>query len=171
MTRHDMNDNSPVRWPSSRVVAAASGWPAPTVLADDGATVVLAGRNEEKLSNAAQELRSSGASVYTAVCDVTDEDSVKAACDDAAAAGLFTMVVANAGTGAASPLHLTSLDDWNSVMNTNLTGAFLTIKHSAAAPRRQRRRFHRGHLVHRGAAHAPLHDPLLRQQGRRSRCS
>jgi NAD(P)-dependent dehydrogenase (short-subunit alcohol dehydrogenase family) len=103
-----------------------------TVLANDGATVVLAGRNEEKLSNAAQELRSSGARVYTAVCDVTDEESVKAACDDAAAAGSFTMVVANAGTGAASPLHLTSLDEWNSVMNTNLTGAFLTIKHSAA---------------------------------------
>ena len=41
------------------------------------------------------------------------------------------MVVANAGSGSAAPLHLTTLDDWNSVMATNLTGAFLTIKHSA----------------------------------------
>jgi NAD(P)-dependent dehydrogenase (short-subunit alcohol dehydrogenase family) len=101
-------------------------------LAADGAIVVLAGRNEEKLANAARELRSGDATVHTTVCDVTDEASVQAACDDAAAAGRFTMVVANAGTGAASPLHLTSLDEWNMVMNTNLTGAFLTIKHSAA---------------------------------------
>jgi NAD(P)-dependent dehydrogenase (short-subunit alcohol dehydrogenase family) len=103
-----------------------------TALAADGAIVVLAGRNEEKLANAASELRSNGAVVHTAVCDVTNEAAVQSACDDAAAAGRFTMVVANAGTGAASPLHLTSLDEWNSVMNTNLTGAFLTIKHSAA---------------------------------------
>lgn len=103
-----------------------------TALANDGAIVVLAGRNGEKLANAASELRATGAVVHTAVCDVTDEAAVQSACDDAAAAGRFTMVVANAGTGAASPLHLTSLDEWNQVMNTNLTGAFLTIKHSAA---------------------------------------
>ncbi|MBI4933552.1 MAG: SDR family oxidoreductase [Actinobacteria bacterium] len=103
-----------------------------TALAADGAIVVLAGRNGEKLANAASELRATGAVVHTAVCDVTDEAAVQSACDDAAAAGQFTMVVANAGTGAASPLHLTSLDEWNQVMNTNLTGAFLTIKHSAA---------------------------------------
>jgi NAD(P)-dependent dehydrogenase (short-subunit alcohol dehydrogenase family) len=99
-------------------------------LAADGAVVVLAGRNEEKLAAAAQGLRTSGATVFTAVCDVTDEAAVQSACADAAAAGRFTMVVANAGTGAAAPLHLTTLEDWNSVMGTNVTGAFLTIKHA-----------------------------------------
>jgi NAD(P)-dependent dehydrogenase (short-subunit alcohol dehydrogenase family) len=102
-----------------------------THLARDGATVVLAGRNGGKLESAAAGLRDTGATVHTVVCDVTDEGAVQQACAVAAGVGRFTMVVANAGTGSAGPLHLTSLDDWNAVMNTNLTGAFLTIKHAA----------------------------------------
>ncbi|HUC31806.1 MAG TPA: SDR family oxidoreductase [Ilumatobacteraceae bacterium] len=101
-------------------------------LARDGAAVVLAGRTEGKLTAAADGLRAEGArEVHTVVCDVTDETSVQEACAAAAGVGRFTMVVANAGTGAASPIHLTSLDEWTSVLATNLTGAFLTIKHAA----------------------------------------
>ncbi len=99
-------------------------------LALDGARLVLAGRTASKLEQAAERLSSEGHSVHTVVCDVTDESAVEAACADAAAFGRFTMVVANAGTGAAAPLHLTSLAEWNEVMNTNLTGVFLTLKHS-----------------------------------------
>jgi len=102
-----------------------------THLARDGATVVLAGRSADKLAAAAAGLAAAGAAVHTVVCDVTDEVAVQEACSVAAGVGQFTMVVANAGSGSAAPLHLTSLDDWNSVMNTNVTGAFLTIKHSA----------------------------------------
>jgi NAD(P)-dependent dehydrogenase (short-subunit alcohol dehydrogenase family) len=102
-------------------------------LVADGATVVLAARNEERLRAAAEELRGvagGGAQVVTTTCDVTNEDSVAAACDVAAKAGQFTMVVANAGYGTGGPIHLTSLDEWNGVLATNLTGAFLTIKHA-----------------------------------------
>ncbi len=102
-------------------------------LVRDGAHVVLAARNVSRLDAAAAELRSiaaGGASVTTVACDVTNEDSVRAACDVANAVGQFTMVVANAGYGTGGPIHLTSLDDWNGVLGTNLTGAFLTIKHS-----------------------------------------
>jgi len=100
-------------------------------LAHDGATVVLAGRTPDKLAAGAKQLRSEGADVHTVVCDVTDEAQVAAACEQAAAFGKFTMVVANAGAGSAAPLHLTTLEDWNAVMGTNLTGAFITIKHAA----------------------------------------
>lgn len=103
-----------------------------THLARDGAAVVLAGRNADKLQAAAAGLSAGGASVRTVVCDVTDEAQVQAACALVAEVGRFTMVVANAGTGSAAPLHLTTLDDWNNVMGANLTGAFLTMKHSAA---------------------------------------
>lgn len=44
--------------------------------------------------------------------------------------GGFSIVVANAGFGGASPFHRTSLDEWNSIIGTNLTGAFLTMKHA-----------------------------------------
>ena len=123
-----------------------------THLARDGATVVLAGRNADKLATAANGLREGGATVHTVVCDVTDEAAVQEACAVAAGVGRFTMVVANAGTGSAAPLHLTSLDDWNAVMTTNVTGAFLTIKHAAD----QLARSGRGSIVAISSIAAPL---------------
>jgi len=99
----------------------------------DGATVVLAARDVDRLVRVADHLRAiagGGAGVVTTSCDVTSEASVEDACGMAALAGRFTMVVANAGFGSGGPIHLTSLDEWNGVLATNLTGAFLTIKHS-----------------------------------------
>ncbi|MFM8484380.1 MAG: SDR family NAD(P)-dependent oxidoreductase, partial [Actinomycetota bacterium] len=98
-------------------------------LVRDGATVVLAARNVERLQSAAVELSGLG-EVHTVACDVTSEDSVQAACAAAQQVGPLTMVVANAGFGTGGPIHLTNLDDWNAIMATNLTGAFLTIKHA-----------------------------------------
>jgi NAD(P)-dependent dehydrogenase (short-subunit alcohol dehydrogenase family) len=102
-------------------------------LAVDGATVVLAARNVERLESAADLLRSevAGASVHTVACDVTDEASVEGACASAADVGPLTIAIVNAGSGSAAPFHLTSLDEWNAVLATNLTGAFLTMKHAA----------------------------------------
>ena len=98
----------------------------------DGAGVVLAARNADRLGAVADDLRVDhpDATVVTVACDVTDEASVEAACAVAAAAGPLRIVVANAGTGSAGPFHLTTLDDWNAVLGTNLTGAFLTMKHA-----------------------------------------
>ncbi|MFT4659539.1 MAG: NAD(P)-dependent dehydrogenase (short-subunit alcohol dehydrogenase family) [Candidatus Aldehydirespiratoraceae bacterium] len=109
-------------------------------LVADGATVVLAARNTDRLEAAAASLRghNSSAEVVTVACDVTDEASVEAACTRAAELGNFSIVVANAGYGSAAPFHLTTLDDWNGVIGANLTGAFLTMKHSV------------GHLVANG---------------------
>jgi len=108
------------------------GFACARALAGDGASVVLAARNAERLTSSADELRAEFANteVATVACDVTDEESVEAACAAAAEVGPLQIVVANAGTGSAGPFHLTTLDDWNSVLATNLTGAFLTMKHS-----------------------------------------
>ena len=82
-------------------------------LLTDGAGVVLAARNEDRLAASAAALRDefAGATVATVGCDVTDEASVEAACAVAADTGRLTIVVANAGTGSAGPFHLTTLDD------------------------------------------------------------
>lgn len=100
-------------------------------LAADGATVVIAGRNLERLERAASDLRAGGAKVLTERCDVTNQSEVAATCAAAADAGRLTMVVVNAGYGTAAPFHRTSLDDWNGVIGTNLTGAFLTMREAA----------------------------------------
>jgi len=98
----------------------------------DGAGVVLAARDTDRLRASADGLREEfpDAAVATVACDVTDEVSVEAACTEAAGVGPLRIVVANAGTGSAGPFHLTTLDDWNRVLATNLTGAFLTMKHA-----------------------------------------
>jgi NAD(P)-dependent dehydrogenase (short-subunit alcohol dehydrogenase family) len=102
------------------------------VLLADGADVTLVARNADRLEASAASLRHDfpDATVVTASCDVTDEASVEAACAAAAAAGPLGIVVANAGTGSAGPFHLTTLEDWTAVLATNLTGAFLTMKHA-----------------------------------------
>lgn len=99
-------------------------------LARDGAAVVLAGRTQARLDEGAAAVAASspGASVHTVVCDVTDPEQVELACARADAVGRFTMCVANAGFGSASPFHLTTLDEWNAVLGTNLTGAFITMQ-------------------------------------------
>jgi NAD(P)-dependent dehydrogenase (short-subunit alcohol dehydrogenase family) len=102
-------------------------------LGHDGATVVIAGRSAERLAAAQAALVADGIEadrVHTSVCDVTVEAQVAATCAATAEVGRFTMCVANAGFGSAAPFHLTPLDDWNSVIGTNLTGAFLTMKHA-----------------------------------------
>jgi len=99
----------------------------------DGASVVLAARDVDRLDSAADALRAemSDAVVATVACDVTDEASVEAACGFAAEHdGDFSILVANAGFGSAAPFTDTSLADWSSVLDTNLTGAFLTMKHA-----------------------------------------
>jgi NAD(P)-dependent dehydrogenase (short-subunit alcohol dehydrogenase family) len=108
------------------------GWGCARELARSGAAVVLAGRNAERL-NAGKaalvaELPEAADRIFTQVCDVTSEDAVIAACDRAAALGRFTMLVVNAGFGSAGPLEATTLAQWEAVLATNLTGAFLTIR-------------------------------------------
>jgi NAD(P)-dependent dehydrogenase (short-subunit alcohol dehydrogenase family) len=106
-------------------------------LVRDGASVTIAGRREDRLREAAAALEAdaaSGAAVQWVTCDVTDEASVENAVGRAGELlGGLQIAVASAGTGASTPLVRMPLDDWNAVLSTNLTGVFLTIKHSGIA--------------------------------------
>jgi NAD(P)-dependent dehydrogenase (short-subunit alcohol dehydrogenase family) len=107
-------------------------------LVADGASVTLAGRREDRLRQSVDELSSiaaGGAEVGWAVCDVTDEAAVQAAVATAVAMGSdgLHLCVAAAGGGGLGPLLTTSLEEWNSILGTNLTGTFLTFKHAGAA--------------------------------------
>jgi len=99
-------------------------------LAQDGAVVTICGRTEAKLDQGLEALPSSARRV---ACDVTNEDSVRDAVALAGDGGGLHIAVANAGTGSAGPITMTDLSAWNTVMETNLTGVFLTFKHAGAA--------------------------------------
>ena len=107
-------------------------------LVADGASVTIAGRSVERLAGAAAELESlaaAGASVATVGCEVNDEQQVRDAVAAAVANGAdgLDYVVAAAGRGGLGPIITTSLDEWNGIVGTNLTGTFLTFKHAGAA--------------------------------------
>jgi NAD(P)-dependent dehydrogenase (short-subunit alcohol dehydrogenase family) len=104
-------------------------------LARDGAVVTIAGRNEARLRDAATALAGElGVAVHWTPCDVADEAVVERAVAAAAEPlGGLHVVIANAGGGAGGPILSTPLDMWRAVMDVNVTGTFLTVKHAAAA--------------------------------------
>jgi NAD(P)-dependent dehydrogenase (short-subunit alcohol dehydrogenase family) len=99
-------------------------------LCADGGAVVLMGRTEAKLAGACEDL---GSAATYVVGDAGNEQAVAMAVSVASKVGPLTMAVANAGTGGAGPLFQTSLDEWNRILSTNLTSAFLLIRHAGAA--------------------------------------
>ena len=106
-------------------------------LAKAGATVVVAARNAEKSAAAVEALRATGSESFALAADVTDEASVVALFDEVAQrCGRLDILVNNAGTTVRKPVDQLSLTEWNSVMDTNLTSAFLCCR--AAYPLMQR---------------------------------
>ena len=106
-------------------------------LAKAGATVVVAARNAEKSAAAVEALRATGSESFALAADVTDEASVVALFNEIAQrCGRLDILVNNAGTTVRKPVDQLSLTEWNSVMDTNLTSAFLCCR--AAYPLMQR---------------------------------
>ncbi|HMC40727.1 MAG TPA: SDR family NAD(P)-dependent oxidoreductase, partial [Acidimicrobiales bacterium] len=63
--------------------------------------------------------------------DVRDEDGVAAAVDDVVARhGRLDVVVNSAGIAGGGPVHLVTAQDWQRVIDVNLTGTFLVAKHA-----------------------------------------
>lgn len=99
-------------------------------LAQFGADIVIVARRKEKLDKVAEEIRSMGRKCLDVKCDVTDEAEVEAAVSEAIKTfGKIDILVNNAGVSTGAPVQDLSLDDWNKVINTNLTGVFLAAKH------------------------------------------
>jgi gluconate 5-dehydrogenase len=92
-------------------------------LRDSGARVVLHGRDPEKIAAAEEELGGCAGSV---TFEVTDEAAVTAEIARLESEiGVPDILVNNAGLQIRGPLTEFALDDWNRVIGTNLTGAFL----------------------------------------------
>jgi 2-deoxy-D-gluconate 3-dehydrogenase len=95
-------------------------------LAEAGADIAIVGRNEAKSNAAVSELTQGGVKAISVVADVTD----KAAVADMAARvkrelGRIDILVNNAGINIRKAPHALDLEEWDSVIKTNLTSAFL----------------------------------------------
>lgn len=99
---------------------------------DEGANVVLADLNEQKLAAAVQALTTTNdPSVVPATCNVSVEADVQAAVKTAMDHfGHIDIVVNNAGLMSFKPIEEQTEDDWIRILKVDLLGAFFFIKHS-----------------------------------------
>ena len=96
-----------------------------------GARVVVTGRNPEKNEAIARELGDDG---LTIPLDVRDEDAVRDAVSEVVANfGSLDILVNNAGIERGGSVLDLSREDWDAVIDTNLTGSFLCAKHAGRA--------------------------------------
>jgi 2-deoxy-D-gluconate 3-dehydrogenase len=95
-------------------------------LAEAGAAVAIAARDQKKSAVAAQQLQKLGARVTTIEVDVKDSGSVKQMVQAALARfERVDVLVANAGINVRKPPEDYALEEWRSVLDVNLTGTFL----------------------------------------------
>jgi len=98
-------------------------------LADAGADIAVVGRNEAKSAAAVTDLKSRGVKVIAVATDVTDKAAVAAMVARVASElGRLDILVNNAGINIRKPPHMLELEEWSSVIDTNLTSAFLCSK-------------------------------------------
>lgn len=97
-----------------------------------GARVAALDIDELSVKSVAAEAIAAGAPAAMALhCDVRSEESVSAAFDQIVSEeGLFDGVFANAGIEINAPLHTMTIEQWQHVIDVNLTGVFLTCKHA-----------------------------------------
>jgi len=95
-------------------------------LAQAGAAVAVVGRNEAKSAAAIAELKQGGARAIAVTADVTDKAAIAAMIGRVTGEfGRIDMLVNNAGMSIRKPPHVLDITEWNKVMETNLTSAFL----------------------------------------------
>lgn len=109
-------------------------------LAEEGCNVIVADLQEALAKAAAAEIAAAtGRTVIPFKTDVTQEPQVKAMFDTALDRfGRVDIVVANAGILIAEPIASADAEKWRAVINVNLFGSFLTMKHACRVmlPRR-----------------------------------
>jgi 3-oxoacyl-[acyl-carrier protein] reductase len=108
-------------------------------LAEAGANVALAARNEEKLATVVKEAEAKGVKAAAFRMDVADEDSVKAAVKAAIAQfGKIDILINNAGITKDTLIMRMKHADWDSVIQTNLSGAYFCTQAVISSMLKQR---------------------------------
>jgi 3-oxoacyl-[acyl-carrier protein] reductase len=108
-------------------------------LAQSGATVAVAARNQEKLNELVGEIAASGGKAAAFPVDVADEEQIKTACKAIIGQfGKIDILVNNAGITRDQLVMRMKRADWDAVLNTNLTSAYICIQQVIGSMLKQR---------------------------------
>src|SRR3984957_18132213 len=108
-------------------------------LAKDGATVAIAARNQEKLNELIHEITAADGKAVAFALDVADEEQVKSIVKSAIAQlGKVDILVNNAGITRDQLVMRMKRADWDAVLQTNLTSAYLCIQQVIGSMLKQR---------------------------------
>ncbi len=113
--------------------ASGIGRASAILFAREGARVVIVDRNMDGLAATKDTIAKGGGTVELLIADVSEEEDVKAFVGHAVTTfGALDVVYANAGViGGPDPLLEQSVELWRHVLDVNLIGPFLAIKHAA----------------------------------------
>ncbi|MFC1538892.1 SDR family NAD(P)-dependent oxidoreductase [Candidatus Latescibacterota bacterium] len=98
---------------------------------DEGAFVVICGRRKEKLAEAESTISPEGERVFSMQADVTkEEDVIRVVNETVEKTGRLDILVNNAGIMRFGKLHETPVAEWDSMMATNVFGAWRMMVHA-----------------------------------------
>ena len=108
-------------------------------LAKAGAAVAVAARNQQKLDEVVAEINAAGGKAAAFVMDVGDEEQIKSGVKAAIAQfGKIDILVNNAGITRDTLIMRMKRADWDAVINTNLTSAYLCTRQVVGSMLKQR---------------------------------
>src|SRR5271167_1888329 len=108
-------------------------------LAEAGAKIAVAARNEEKLAELVQEISAKGGEAFAVKMDVADLDQIKSGFKSILEKfGKIDILVNNAAITRDGLAMRMKPDDWDAVIRTDLTGAYLCTQHALATMMRAR---------------------------------
>jgi 3-oxoacyl-[acyl-carrier protein] reductase len=108
-------------------------------LAERGATVAVAARNQEKLTEVVAQITARGGKAMAFALDVSEEEQIKSVFKTAIAQlGKIDILVNNAGITRDQLVMRMKRADWDAVLNTNLTSAYLCTQQAIGTMLKQR---------------------------------
>ena len=126
------------------------------LLAEDGASVVVSGRDPTRLQKAAKELESTGAPVLTVPADAARREDVDRLVEATRERfGRIDVLVNNAGITRDQLLVRMKDEDWDQVLDTNLRGVFLMTRAVGKVMMRQRS----GRIINSSSAAGAMGNP------------
>ncbi|MET0213849.1 MAG: SDR family oxidoreductase [Vicinamibacterales bacterium] len=128
-------------------------------LAGDGYAVVLAGRRADRLEQAVRDGHAHAGQLLAVATEVAEPESVKALfARTKERFGRLDLLFNNAGIGAPGvPLDELTVEQWRTVVDTNLTGAFLCTQQAFALMKRQTPKG--GRIINNGSISASVPRP------------